>query len=93
MKSVSYTHLDVYKRQFVSTATGITSPVIKPEIHAYYSNGEIRISNYSGNVRVFDLLGRKVAEGPAYDGIFRVNLKTGIYIVNTTKGNTKIALQ
>jgi hypothetical protein len=78
---------------FVSTATGITSPVIKPEIHAYYSNGEIRISNYSGNVRVFDLLGRKVAEGPAYDGIFRVNLKTGIYIVNTTKGNTKIALQ
>jgi hypothetical protein len=78
---------------FVSTATGITSPVIKPEIHAYYSNGEIRISNYSGNVRVFDLLGRKVAEGPAYYGIFRVNLKTGIYIVNTTKGNTKIALQ
>ncbi len=78
---------------FVSTATGITSPVIKPEIHAYYSNGEIRISNYSGNVKVFDLLGRKVAEGPAYDGIFRVNLKTGIYIVNTTKGNTKIALQ
>ncbi len=84
-------YMDDFK--FVSTATGITSPVIKPEIHAYYSNGEIRISNYSGNVRVFDLLGRKVAEGPAYDGIFRVNLKTGIYIVNTTKGNTKIALQ
>jgi hypothetical protein len=39
------------------------------------------------------LVGRKVAEGPAYDGNFRVNLKSGIYIVNTTKGNTKIALQ
>ena len=84
-------YMDDFK--FVSTATGISSPVIKPEIHAYYSNGEIRISNYSGKVRVFDLLGRKVAEGPAYDGNFRVNLKTGIYIVNTTKGNTKIVLQ
>jgi len=78
---------------FVSTATGIKRSVINSEIHAYYSNGEIRISNYSGNVRVFDLVGRKVAEGPAHDGNFRVNLKTGIYIVNTTKGSTKIALQ
>jgi hypothetical protein len=84
-------YMDDFK--FVSTATGINRPVMKPEIQAYYSNGEIRISNYSGNVRVFDLVGRKVAEGPAYDGNFKVNLKKGIYIVNTTKGNTKIALQ
>ncbi|HSM47317.1 MAG TPA: T9SS type A sorting domain-containing protein, partial [Draconibacterium sp.] len=84
-------YMDDFK--FVSTTTGINRPVTKSEIHAYYSNGEIRISNYSGNVRVFDLVGRKVAEGPAYDGNFRVNLKSGIYIVNTTKGNTKIALQ
>ncbi|MBW6536798.1 MAG: hypothetical protein K0B11_17455 [Mariniphaga sp.] len=84
-------YMDDFK--FVSTATGIKRPVKNSEIHAYYSNGEIRISNYSGNVRVFDLVGRKVAEGPAYDGNFRVNLKTGIYIVNTTKGSTKIALQ
>jgi hypothetical protein len=84
-------YMDDFK--FVSTATGIKRPVVNSEIHAYYSNGEIRISNYSGNVRVFDLVGRKVAEGPAHDGNFRVNLKTGIYIVNTTKGSTKIALQ
>ncbi len=84
-------YMDDFK--FVSTTTGISRPVIKSEIHAYYSNGEIRISNYSGNVRVFDLVGRKVAEGQAYNGNFRVNLKNGIYIVNTTKGNTKIALQ
>jgi len=84
-------YMDDFK--FVSTTTGISRPVNKSEIHAYYSNGEIRISNYSGNVWVFDLVGRKVAEGPAYDGNFKVNLKTGIYIVNTTIGNTKIALQ
>jgi hypothetical protein len=84
-------YMDDFK--FVSTTTGISRPVMKSEILAYYSNGEIRISNYSGYVRVFDLVGRKVAEGPAYDGNFRVNLKTGIYIVNTSKGNTKISLQ
>ena len=78
---------------FVSTPTGINVLNTVKAIHAYYSNGEIRISNYSGHVRVFDIVGRKIAEGPAYYGNFSVNLKTGIYIVNTTNGNTKIAIQ
>jgi hypothetical protein len=77
---------------FESTITGLKTQFVKKEINAYYSNGEIKIPNYSGNVRVFDLVGRKVAEGPVYDGNFRVKLKDGIYIVNTTRGNSKIAL-
>ncbi len=78
---------------FVSTPTGINIHETAKAVHAYYSNGKIRISNYSGQVRVFDIVGRKIAEGPAYDGNFPVQLKTGIYIVNTTDGNTKIAIQ
>ncbi len=78
---------------FESIPSGINVKANSKAIHAYYSNGEIRISNYSGQVRVFDIVGRKIAEGPAYDGNFRINLKTGIYIVNTTDGNTKIAIQ
>jgi hypothetical protein len=78
---------------FVSETTGINTNIVNNSINAYYSKGKIIISNYSGNVKVFDLVGRKVAEGPAYDGNFKVNLKTGIYIVNTTKGNAKIAFQ
>jgi hypothetical protein len=62
-------------------------------IKAYYTNGEIIISNYSGYVRVFDLVGRNVAEGAAFNGKLGVNLKKGIYIVNTTEGNAKIVLQ
>jgi hypothetical protein len=62
-------------------------------VMAYYYNGEIRIINYSGFVRVYDLMGRNVAQGDALDGKLRVNLKKGIYIVNTTEGNSKIALQ
>ncbi len=78
---------------FESNETGINSQVAAKAFNAYYFNGKIRILNYSGNVRVFDIVGRKVAEGPAYDGNFSVNLKTGIYIVNTTDGNTKISVQ
>ncbi len=78
---------------FVSSTTGINIYNAAKTINAYYFNGEIKISNYSGHVRIFDVVGRKIAEGSAYDGIFRINLKTGIYVVNTTNGNTKIAIQ
>ncbi len=78
---------------FVSTTTGLDIKLEAKTVKAYYYNGEIRISNYSGYVRVFDLLGRNVAEGAAFDGKLSVNLKKGIYIVNTTEGNTKIVLK
>jgi hypothetical protein len=78
---------------FVKFPTGINNQSIAKGIDAWYSNGEIRIPNYSGHVRVFNIVGRIIAEGPAYDGNFIVNLKSGIYIVTTTKGNAKIAIQ
>lgn len=84
-------YLDEFK--FVSTTTGLNTQLAAKTIKAYYTNGEIIISNYSGYVRVFDLVGRKVAEGAAFNGKLGVNLKKGIYIVNTTEGNAKIVLQ
>ena len=62
-------------------------------LKVYYSNGEIRISDYSGIVRVYDLVGKNVFEGTTANGNLRVNLKKGIYIVNTTRGNSKIPIQ
>ena len=83
-------YLDEFK--FLSTSTGLIQMAAKT-IKAYYHNGEIHVTNYSGYVRVFDLVGRKVAEGAAFNGKLGVNLKKGIYIVNTTEGNAKIVLQ
>jgi hypothetical protein len=77
---------------FVSTITGLNIPNVNKAITVYYFNGEIRIPDYTGIVRVFDLLGRNVAEGSATNGTLRVNLRDGIYIVNTTRGNSKIVL-
>ncbi len=78
---------------FISRTVGaIDIGLPSKTITAYYYNGEIRVMNYSGFVRVYDLMGRNVAQGNAPDGNIRVNLKKGIYIVNTTEGNSKIAL-
>ena len=84
-------YLDEFK--FVSTATGLDIPIADAVLKIYYTNGEIIISNYSGYARVFDVMGRNVAEGVTLNGKLSVNLKPGIYIVNTTEGNAKIVLQ
>jgi len=84
-------YLDEFK--FVSTATGLDIPIADAVLKIYYTNGEIIISNYSGYARVFDVMGRNVAEGATLNGKLSVNLKPGIYIVNTTEGNAKIVLQ
>ncbi|HAQ20288.1 MAG TPA: hypothetical protein DCR40_13815 [Prolixibacteraceae bacterium] len=90
--NVSHTlYLDEFT--FTSSPTGLDIRIEDKNINAYYTHGEIHISNYSGYVRVFDLVGRNVAEGAAFDGKLSVNLTKGIYIVNTNLGNTKIVLQ
>ena len=77
---------------FVKLLSGVDNPTIE-KLNAYYANGEVRIANYVGNVRIFDLAGKTVANGKITDGKFRLTIQPGIYIVNTSKGNTKIAVQ
>jgi hypothetical protein len=90
--NVSHTlYLDEFT--FTSTPTGLDIRIGNKNFSAYYTNGEIHIPNFSGYVEVFDLVGRSVAEGAAFDGKLGVNLKNGIYIVKTNLGNTKIVLQ
>lgn len=75
------------------TVTGLFTPTVQKSMLAYYSNGEIMVPNYAGNVRVFDLTGKTVAEGLANDGKLRVSVGKGIYIVKTTIGNAKVIVQ
>jgi hypothetical protein len=77
---------------FVKLLSGINNPSVD-KLNAYYANGEVRIANYVGNVRIFDLAGKNVANRKITDGKFRLTIQPGIYIVNTSKGNTKIAVQ
>ena len=78
---------------FVNANTTGVNALKTNTLKIYYSNGEIRISDYSGIVCVYDLVGKNIFEGTATNGNLRVNLKKGIYIVNTTLGNSKISIQ
>ena len=70
--------------------TGFSNPTMQSNIAAYYANGEIRIANYTGNVRVMDLAGKEVATKIATNGKVNLTLNKGIYIVNTSIGNAKL---
>lgn len=65
-------------------------PKAQNNMAAYYINGIIRIANYTGNVRVMDLAGKEVATKIASNGKVNLTLHKGIYIVNTSLGNTKL---
>lgn len=73
--------------------TGLFTPSVQKTVLAYYSNGEVQIPDYVGNVSVFDLTGKSVASGFVTNGKLRLTVNHGIYIVKTTNGNAKISVQ
>jgi len=75
------------------SATGLFNPKTENKLNAYYTNGEINIPNFTGNVRVFDFTGKTIIDGIATEGKISVNMKKGIYIVNTAMGSTKISVR
>lgn len=84
----------LYLDEFTFTkVTGIDNPLENNQIKAYFYNGEIRFANFEGRVRVYDLIGRLVADGNVFDRTFSINLNKGIYIVSTSQGNTKIVVR
>lgn len=75
------------------SSTGLFNPKIENKLNAYYTNGEIRIANFTGNVQVFDVTGKSIINQYSSNGVLKINLNKGIYVVNTTIGNTKISVQ
>ncbi|MDD2797952.1 MAG: T9SS type A sorting domain-containing protein [Bacteroidales bacterium] len=85
-------YLDAFKFIFDKT-NGINPTYVDKTIKAYYANGELRMLNYSGEMRIFDIAGKMVAQQNNFENSARVNLRSGIYIVNTSRGNAKIAVK
>ena len=73
-----------------NTLTGIFTPEFKNNLNVYYSNGEVRIQNYTGNVRIIDLAGKVIADNTTSNGKLKLELNKGIYIVTTSNGNAKM---
>ncbi len=61
-----------------TTPVNFNETWIRPKV--YYSNGYVNIENYSGNLEIYDVMGRKVLEGKVENkASFKV--KSGVYIV------------
>lgn len=74
------------------TATSVATPYESSKMTAIYNNGRLLVGNYNGVVRLFDITGKKFAESQAISGAINVNLQKGIYIVETSAGTSKIAV-
>lgn len=82
----------LFMDEFTFDNTPITDNPSINEKEAYYVNGEIHYGNYSGHLKVYDLIGTLVKEGEAIDGIFGVNLERGKYIISTITASVKLVL-
>jgi len=78
---------------FDKVTTGLFNPKVENKLNAYYTNGEIIIPNFTGNVRVFDFTGRTIINEIATEGKISVKMEKGVYIVNTALGSTKISVR
>ncbi len=82
--------LGAMKMTISDTPTGLFTPKLTPAIDGFYSNGVLKIGDYTGRINVFSLTGSLVAEGQSVFGYTQMNLQRGVYIVTTSKGNLKL---
>ena len=59
----------------------------------YYSNGNIVLNGYQGEIHIFDLTGKQVFTKETADTEIPLQVEQGIYLLKTTKGTTKIVVQ
>lgn len=77
------------------SASGGETSVSNPEaaaLKAFYTDGVLRTGEYTGKVRIYTISGTMVADVQSVFGYAGVQLQKGIYVVNTSLGNVKIAV-
>lgn len=62
-------------------------------IKAFYSNGALNISNFEGNVAIFDVTGKLIANKVIENGSANISLSQGAYILKTDAANFKLMVK
>ncbi len=80
--------------ELVDATVDIEKPIVstKPTLSIYGTEGSIRINNYSGSVKVVNILGQIVKEMSVYDNA-QIKMSKGIYFVVTNKKTTKVVVK
>lgn len=82
-------YIGAMKITVLGNQTGINLPKAAA-FSAYYSNGEIKIPEYTGKLTIYNLGGTIIAQGQALFGQCQLNLPKGAYIIKSTIGNTSL---
>lgn len=84
-------YIGAMKITVTDSQTGLNAPSAAT-INAFYSNGVLKIKDYSGRIQVTDFSGKILFNGWSDNGQAKVGLKHGVYIVNTNTGNVKLVV-
>jgi lysophospholipase L1-like esterase len=85
-------YLGAMKMTIADSPTALNSPSVK-NWSPYYSNGVLKINNYTGLVKIFDVSGKAIYVGQSVFGQLPVTLTNGNYLVKTDLGNTKLLVR
>ncbi len=69
--------------------TSVNSPEFRMP-NPYYSNGVLKMNDYTGKVKIYDISGKAIFEGQSIFGRLSVALNKGTYMILTTTGNAKL---
>lgn len=82
-------YIGAMKITVLDNQTGINAPKATG-FNAYYSNGILNVSDYTGKIAVYNLNGAVVAQGQALFGRYALKLDKGAYIVKSAVGNSSL---
>ena len=76
-----------------SNTTPVEEVTTETKLNVFYANNNLRINDYTGNVKIYNVTGRLISEGQSIFGYMPVKLEKGLYIVNTSIGNGKFIVK
>jgi hypothetical protein len=85
--------LGAMKIKSADNPTSVEDVRANETLKVFYSNQTLRLGDYTGLVKVYNLTGSLVAEGQSVFGYMAVKLEQGLYIVNTSIGNAKLLVK
>lgn len=91
--NMKYFYIGGLKMSRSDNGTGVKNTNISKTTNVYYQDGCLRTVNCKGEIKIYNLAGKTIAEGTVISDKFKVHLKEGTYIVNTINGNAKLVIQ
>lgn len=84
-------YIGAMKITVTDSRTGLNVPSAVP-LNAFYSNGTLKIKDYSGKIQITDFSGKILFNGRSENGQSKISLNQGVYILSTNAGNVKLVV-